>query len=685
MSVVGFDFGTQSSRIAVVRGGIDVICNEVSERSTPSMVSFDRRCRYAGAPSKTQMMGNITNTVVNMPRLAGKLANDSQVLDVESKYLTNEITSKDGVMAANITYREKPACFSNIELMGMFFGKLKATTFAATQSSVGDVVISVPSWSSERERRAIIDAAEIAGLHCVRTINDTTAASICYGLTKEFSSEKGKLVAIIDIGYAGTKACIGNFWKDRVDMRSQVSDSNLGGRNFDELLAHHFVEHFKNSPKKVDLSTSTKAMTRLRDGSERIKKMLSGVQYFKHELDNLMNDQDFTLEATRELLEELAQPLLEQLRTLLKRLLKEAFITEVSQISAVEIIGGSSRIPAIKALIAEFFKREVSTTLNADEAVARGCALQCAMDSPTVRVRDYNVVDVNTNAIECRIGDEVIAKLPVGTPVGVVQKFSIPPPSSFPVKVDAFSSGEQISSFTITPPKAYGKALENAKTVPVLGVKFNLNFLLNISGLLNLKDGVLEVETEEPALPAPEGASEEEAQAAATALPRKITRCHQGHVKSESFRLPKEVLMKLKEAEIAMALHDLEVRECDDAKNSLEEAVYDCRSKIDYEWSELATEAQKADVRKFLSCTEDWLYDDGAETDKASYMKKMGQLNALIQPFRAKIEAEKKKAEEEAAAIRKAADDARAAAEAAAAASATSSEPQSPVPDMDMD
>lgn len=678
MSVVGFDFGTQSSRIAVVRGGIDVICNEVSERSTPSMVSFDRRCRYAGAPSKTQMIGNIKNTVVNLPRLAGKLSNDSQVLEIESKYLTNETSEKDGIIAANVTYREKPACFSNIELIGMFFGKLKATTFAETQSSVGDVVISVPNWSSERERRAIIDSAEVAGLHCIRTINDTTAASICYGLTKEFSSEHGKLVAIIDIGYAGTKACIGNFWKDRVDMRSQVSDSNLGGRDFDELLAQHFVSHFKQSSKKVDLSTNTKAMTRLRDGSERIKKMLSGVQFFKLELDNLMNDQDFTLEASRELLEELAQPLLEQLRTLLQKLMKSAFISEVSQISAVEVIGGSSRIPVIKSMLAEFFKREVSTTLNADEAVARGCALQCAMDSPTVRVRDYNVVDVNTNSIECRIGDSVIAKIPIGTPVGIVQKFSLAPPSNFPIKVDAFSCGEQISSFTITPPKAYGKALEMANEIPVLGVKFNLNFLLNISCLLNLKDSVLEVETEEPALPAPEGASEEEVTAAATALPRKITRCHQCHVKSENFRLSKEVLLKLKEAEIAMAIHDQGIRECDDAKNSLEEALYDVRSKLDYEWSELATDAQKEDVRKFLSSTEDWLYDDGADADKATYSKKMGQLNGLIQPFRSKIEAEKKKEEEAAAAIRKAADDARAASQAAA-------EQKSPISDMDMD
>ena len=291
--------------------------------------------------------------------------------------------------------------FTATQLCSMFFSKVKSTASAELKLPVSDIVISVPPWFTDVQRRSIMDAAEIAGLKLLRLINDTTATALGYGITKldlPSAEEKPRRVAFVDIGHSNYLCSIVEFKKGELAVKSTAWDRHFGGRDFDKAIVDHFAKEFKEKY-KIDIKTNAKAMVRVAAAAEKLKKILSANAQAPISIESLMNDVDVQGMMKREELEELLQPLLERAIAPLEQALAEAKL-KIEDIDAVEMVGGCTRVPALKERISRFFHKQLSFTLNQDEAVARGCAFSCAILSPVFRVRDFSVHDIVNYPIE---------------------------------------------------------------------------------------------------------------------------------------------------------------------------------------------------------------------------------------------------------------------------------------------
>ncbi|KAI9167244.1 putative heat shock protein Hsp88 [Paramyrothecium foliicola] len=399
--LTGVDFGTLKTVIAVARNrGVDVITNEVSNRATPSLVGFGPKSRYLGEPAKTQEISNLKNTVNCLKRLAGRPFNDPDV-QIEQQYITAPLVEVNGQVGAEIDYLGNKEKFNFTQLVAMYFSKIKQTTAAELKLPVSDICMSVPAWFTDVQRRALLDAAEIAGLKVLRLINDTTAAALGWGITKldlPAPEEKPRRVCFIDIGHSNYTCSIVEFKKGELAVKSTAWDRNFGGRDFDKALVDHLAKEFKGKH-KVDIYTHGRAMARTIAAAEKAKKILSANQQAPVNIESLMNDVDASAMVTRQEFEAMVEPLLSRTHVPLEQALAQAKLTK-DDIDSVEIVGGGSRIPALKERIQAFFGKNLSYTMNADEAIARGCAFSCAILSPVFRVRDFAVQDIISYPIE---------------------------------------------------------------------------------------------------------------------------------------------------------------------------------------------------------------------------------------------------------------------------------------------
>ncbi|KAK5002969.1 Heat shock protein hsp88, partial [Elasticomyces elasticus] len=386
MSVVGLDLGTLNSVIAVARNrGVDVITNEVSNRATPSLVSFGPKNRYLGEAAKTQEISNLKNTVGSLTRLAGRSIKDPDV-QIEQEYVSAPLVDVGGQVGAEVTYLGRKETFSATQLTAMFITRAKQTAAAELKLAVSDMVISVPAWYTDAQRRAILDAAEIAGIKVLRLINETTATALGYGITKldlPAPEEKPRRVAFVDIGHSNYTCSIVEFKKGELAVKSTAYDRHFGGRNFDKAIVDHFAKEFKEKY-KIDINENAKARVRVAAACEKLKKILSANANAPLNIESLMNDVDVRGFLKREELEELVKPLLDRATVPLEQALAEAKL-KVEDIDAVELVGACTRVPSLKAAIQKFFGKSLSFTLNADEAIARGCAFACAILSPVFR------------------------------------------------------------------------------------------------------------------------------------------------------------------------------------------------------------------------------------------------------------------------------------------------------------
>ena len=277
----------------------------------------------------------------------------------------------------------------------MFLGKLRDNASKELRTGVTDVVISVPGWFTDIQRRAIIDAASIANLSVLRLINDITAIALGYGITKSDlpEPENPRHVIFVDVGHAGMSVGVVAFSKGQLTVKSTAYDCNVGGRDIDYALVKHFSEEFK-SKYKIDVLSNPKALFRLTAGCEKLKKVLSANAEAPLNVESIMNDVDASSKLTRIDMESLIADVLGRIPGPLHRALASSGLT-LDQIDAIELVGGSTRVPSIRQRIQDAFPgKSLSTTLNQDEAVARGATFACAMLSPVFRVRDFHISDI---------------------------------------------------------------------------------------------------------------------------------------------------------------------------------------------------------------------------------------------------------------------------------------------------
>ncbi|KAG9774470.1 Heat shock protein hsp88 [Exophiala dermatitidis] len=678
MSVVGIDFGAQSTKIGVARNkGIDIITNEVSNRATPSLVGFGPKSRYLGEAAKTQEISNLKNTITSLKRLAGRTIDDPDVA-IEQQYITAPLVDVNGQVGAEVTYRGEKRQFTAVQLIAMFLGKIRDTASRELKLPVSDVVVSCPPWFTDAQRRAMLDATEIAGLKLLRLINDNTATALGWGITKSDLPEgdaKPRRVCFVDVGYSDYSVSIVEFRKGELSVKSTAFDRHFGGRNIDKALVDHFAAEFKEKY-KIDITTNAKAYTRVAAAAEKLKKILSANAQAPISIESLMEDKDVKGMLKRDELEELIKPLLDRVTAPLEQALAEAKL-KVEDIDVIEMVGGSTRVPAIKERIAQFFGKPLSYTLNQDEAIARGCTFSCAILSPVFRVRDFSVHDIVTYPIEFTweqspdIPDE-------DTSLTVFNRGNVMPST----KILTFYRKQpfDLEARYAKPELLPGKINPWIGRFSVKGVKADekddfmickLKARMNLHGILNVESGyyVEDVEVEEPEPEKPkEGDAMDTDQQNGSAEQKPKMRKVKKQVRKGDLQLvagtssmDEAAKAAAGELENAMFMEDKLVTDTEDKKNELESFIYELRGKLDDAYSEFASPEEKEKIRNVLEKAEDWLYEDGEDATKAQYIAKMDEIRFAAGPvigrYQEKIEAERQaalKAQEEEAARKRA-------------------------------
>uniref|UniRef100_A0A3Q1APM0 Heat shock protein 4 like n=1 Tax=Amphiprion ocellaris TaxID=80972 RepID=A0A3Q1APM0_AMPOC len=657
MSVVGIDVGFQNCYIAVARsGGIETIANEYSDRCTPACVSLASKNRMIGNAAKSQIITNFKNTVHGFKKFHGRAFDDPFVQAEKPKLPYSLHKLANGNTGIKVRYLDEDKAFTVEQITGMLLTKLKETSESALKKPVVDCVISVPSFFTDAERRSVFDATQIAGLNCLRLINDTTAVALAYGIYKQdlpTPEERPRNVVFVDMGHSSFQVSITAFNKGKLKVLATAFDLYLGGRNFDETLVDYFCEEFKGKY-KLNVRDNPRALLRLHQECEKLKKLMSANSSdLPLNIECFMNDIDVSSRMNRMQFEDMCAQYLMRVEMPLKAALEQSKLSR-DDIYGVEIVGGATRMPAIKERIAKFFGKDISTTLNADEAVARGCALQCAILSPAFKVREFSITDVVPFPITLRW------KSPTEDGLGECEVFSKNHAAPFskvitfhkkePFDLEAFYSCPQelpypdhrIGRFSVhnVVPQPDG---DSSKVKVKVRVNVHGIFSVSSASLIEKQKGEgedMQIDSEplvqnEGRAEEQEGASgEKQDPAAGGSKPKvKVKSIDLPIVANNIRQLDSDVLSNFVEYERQMIIQDKLVKELNDAKNAVEEYVYDLRDKLCGMYEKYVTEEDSNRLTLMLEDTENWLYEDGEDQPKQVYEEKLEGLKRLGQPI----------------------------------------------------
>ncbi|KAM6970101.1 heat shock 70 kDa protein 4a [Aplochiton taeniatus] len=663
MSVVGFDLGFQSCYVAVARaGGIETVANEYSDRSTPSFVSFGPRNRSIGAASKTQIVTNCKNTVQGFKRFHGRAFSDPYVQATKASVVYDLAQTPNGTTGIKVMYMEEEKVFSIEQVSAMLLTKLKETAEQALKKPVGDCVISVPSYFTDAERRSVMDAAQIAGLNCLRLMNDTMAVTLAYGIYKQdlpSPEEKPRTVVFVDLGHSGYQVSVCAFNKGKLKILATASDPELGGKDFDEMLVSHFCEDFGRRY-KLEVRSRPRALVRLRQECEKLKKLMSANSSdLPLNIECFMNDVDVSGKLNRGQFEEMCAGLLAKVEGPLRSVMEQTKLKK-EDVYAVEIVGGASRTPSVKERVSRFFGKELSTTLNSDEAVARGCALQCAILSPAFKVRDFSITDVVSypislkwnSAAEEGLGDCEVFPKNHAAPFSKVLTFYRKEPFS----LEAYYNDPKelpypdptIGQFNIQ--KVFPQASGESSKVKVK-VRVNVHGVFSVSGaslveVIKLAEGEEPMETnlnqdETSEEGKPEKKTDQPPQAKKPKVKTKTVELPIDN--SFHWQLSNDGLNLFVENEGKMIMQDKLEKERNDAKNCVEEYVYEMRDKLHGVFEPFVSDPDRDALSLRLGDTENWLYDEGEDQQKQVYIDKLADLKTLGQPIQERyMEAEER-------------------------------------------
>lgn len=372
-----------------------------------SCVAFTGKNRTLGVAAKNQQVTNMKNTILGFKHLLGRKFKDPVVQNELRSIPYDVVECPDGSIGIRANYMDEVQTFSPEQITAMLFTKLKVDAAVALETQIYDCVITVPSYFTNAERKALLDAAGIAGLNCLRLVNETTATALSYGFYKQdlpAVEEAPRNVIFVDFGHSSIQISACAFNKGKLKMLAATSDL-VGGRDVDFMLAEHFSKEFVTKY-RVDPRSNKKAFVRLLAEIEKLKKQMSANSTkLPLNIECFMNDTDVSSTIQRTVMEEICASLFHRIEESMKKCLKDSKLTQ-DDIHSVEIVGGSSRIPAVKNLIEQIFGKSPSTTLNQDEAVSRGGALQCAIMSPAVRVRDFSVTDIQPYSVTIAFDNE---------------------------------------------------------------------------------------------------------------------------------------------------------------------------------------------------------------------------------------------------------------------------------------
>jgi molecular chaperone DnaK len=605
--IIGIDLGTTNSAMAVMQSGkAEIIANSEGNRTTPSVVAVNKNGeRLVGQVARRQQVTNPKNTIYEVKRLIGRNFNDKEV-QRDLKLMGYEIVKSGNSVKVKMGDKE----YSPEEVSAMILTKLKTDAEAFTGDKVTEAVITVPAYFDDSQRQATKDAGKIAGLEVKRIINEPTAAALAYGLDKKKADEK---IAVYDLGGGTFDVSILELGDGVFEVKSTNGDTHLGGADFDRVIINYFADEFKKEH-GIDIREDNAAMQRLRDEAEKAKIELSTAQEVDVNLPFLTADADgpkhFEHKLTRAKLESLVGELIDNTATPCEKALKDAGV-QASEIDAVVLVGGMTRMPAVQEKVQKIFGKEPMKGVNPDEVVAVGAAIQGGVLQGDVK--DVLLLDVTPLSLGIETMGGVMTKLidrNTTIPTSKSETFSTAADNQPQVEIHVGQGEREM----IEGNKSLGRfVLDGIAPAPRGVPQIEVTFNIDANGILNVT-----------------------AKDKGTGKEQNITISGSGSLDKE------EVEKMAKDAE-AHAEEDKKKREAVEARNQLDSAVYQAE-KLQKDNAEKISDEDKKTLEEAVKEAKKVVED--ADADKEKLEAAASALNDKLMPIGAKMYEESAKESE---------------------------------------
>ncbi|CAK8541040.1 unnamed protein product [Lathyrus sativus] len=484
---IGIDLGTTYSCVAVWQeqnNRAEIIHNEQGNKTTPSFVAFTDSQRLIGDAAKNQAASNPVNTIFDAKRLIGRKYSDSVIQNDLQLWPFKVVSGIDDNPVIVVNFKNEEKCFVAEEISAMILAKMKEIADKFLESKVKDAVITVPAYFNDSQRKATKDAGAIAGLNVIRIINEPTAAALAYGLQKRANSVEERNIFVFDLGGGTFDVSLLTIKKNEFDVKATAGDTHLGGEDFDHRMVNHFVKEFKRKHKK-DISGNSKALRRLRTACEKAKRILSFDSETAIDIDAIFEGIDLCSSISRAKFEQLNMDLFEKCMETVESCLTDAKIDK-KNIDDVVLVGGSSRIPKVMQLLQDFFNgKDLCLSINPDEAVAYGAAVQAALLTDGIKsVPNLVLRDVIPLSLGIMVkGDVMSVLIPRNSTIPVKKKqvYHTCEDNQPGVSIDVYEGERMVASEN----NLLGVFVLKVSLAP-RGLPVNVCFAIDADGILNV-------------------------------------------------------------------------------------------------------------------------------------------------------------------------------------------------------